>query len=107
MRPGARLCACAVCWAVFALSTAAQSETTPVAPVELPERPVRLRPGEYPDYLFSDPPPAPVAVTSEDFRAKYLLGDWLGARSELAAWGIKPLVLFITDPFVNASGGRR
>src|SRR5262249_31993193 len=107
MRPGARLCACAVCWAVFALFTAAQSETTPVAPVELPERPVRLRPGEYPDYLFREPYPAPVAATSEDFREKYLFGDWLGARSELADQGIKPLVLFITDPFANVSGGRR
>jgi carbohydrate-selective porin OprB len=29
------------------------------------------------------------------------------ARAELADQGIKPLVLFITDPFVNASGGRR
>ena len=28
-------------------------------------------------------------------------------RSELADQGIKPLVLFITDPFVNAAGGRR
>jgi porin len=36
-----------------------------------------------------------------------LFGDWLGARAQLAADGIKPLVLFITDPFVNATGGRR
>jgi len=78
-----------------------------VAPVELPERPARLRPGEYPDYLFREPHPAPVAATSGDFREKYLFGDWLGARSQLAEEGIRPLVLFITDPFVNASGGRR
>jgi porin len=78
-----------------------------VAPVELLERPVRLRPGEYPDYLFREPHPAPVAATSEDFRENYLFGDWLGARSELADQGIKPLVLFITDPFANVSGGRR
>jgi hypothetical protein len=77
MRPGARLCACAVCWAVFALSTAAQSETTPV---ELPERPGRLRPGEYPDYLFREPSPAPVAETSEELREKYLFGDLLATR---------------------------
>src|SRR5262249_21623015 len=61
----------------------------------------------YPDYLFREPHPAPVIETSEEFREKYLFGDWLGARSQLAADGIKPLVLFITDPFVNASGGRR
>jgi porin len=78
-----------------------------VAPVELPERPARLRPGEYPDYLFREPHPAPVIATSEEFREKYLFGDWLGAHSQLADEGIKPLVLFITDPFVNASGGRR
>jgi hypothetical protein len=52
----------------------------------------RLRPGEYPDYLFQEPHPAPVIETREDFREKYLFGDWLGARPELAAVGIKPLV---------------
>jgi porin len=67
----------------------------------------RLRPGEYPDYLFQERFPAPVAETSDDFRKKYLFGDWLGARSELADEGIKPLVLFITDPFANVSGGQR
>jgi porin len=66
-----------------------------------------LRPGEYPDYLFREPHPAPLVETSEEFREKYLFGDWLGARAELADQGIRPLVLFITDPFVNASGGRR
>jgi porin len=98
---------CAVCWAVFGVSAAAQSETTPLTQIELPERPARQRPGEYPDYLFREPHPAPTVETTEDFREKYLLGDWLGARSQLAAEGIKPLVLFITDPFVNATGGRR
>jgi porin len=67
----------------------------------------RLRPGEYPDHLFQEPHPAPVIETSEEFRDKYLFGDWLRARPALAEEGIKPLVLFITDPFVNASGGRR
>jgi porin len=66
-----------------------------------------LRPGEYPDYLFSEHFPAPVIETSEEFRDRYLLGDWIGRRSELAAEGIKPLILFITDPFVNTTGGRR
>ena len=78
-----------------------------MAPVEPLERPARQRPGEYPDYLFREPHPAPVAATSGDFREKYLFGDWLGARSQLAEEGIRPLVLFITDPFVSASGGRR
>src|SRR5207245_2525608 len=99
--------ACAVCWAVFALSAAAQSETTPAAPVETPDRPARLRPGEYPEHLFHEPFPAAIVESSEEFREKYLFGDWLGARTELADQGIKPLVLLITDPFVNASGGRR
>jgi porin len=70
-------------------------------------RPARQRPGEYPDYLFREPHPAPVVETSEEFREKYFFGDWLGERSQLAAEGIKPQVLFITDPFVNATGGRR
>jgi porin len=71
------------------------------------ERPTRQRPGEFPHYLFRESRPAPIGETSEDFREKYLFGDWLGERSQLAAEGIKPLVLFITDPFVNATGGRR
>jgi porin len=73
----------------------------------LPEPSARLRPGEYPEYLFSEQFHAPRATTSEEFRDRYLFGDWLGARSELAEQGIRPLALFITDPFVNASGGLR
>jgi porin len=107
MRPNVRLAACAVCWAIFAASAPAQSETSTPAQAETPERPARQRPGEYPDYLFREPHPAPTVETSEGFREKYLLGDWLGARSQLADDGIKPQVLFITDPFVNATGGRR
>jgi porin len=57
--------------------------------------------------LFREPHPAPVVQSGEEFREKYLLGDWLGARSQLADEGIRPLALFITDPFVNASGGKR
>jgi porin len=57
--------------------------------------------------LFREHFPAPVAETSDDFRDKYLFGDWLGARSKLASEGIRPLILFITDPFVNTTGGRR
>jgi porin len=85
----------------------AQSETTLPAQVEALERSARQRLGEYPEYLFGGPYPAPVVETSDDFREKYLLGDWLGARSDLAGEGIKPLVLFITDPFADVTGGRR
>jgi porin len=106
MRPEIRLAACAVCWAVLTLSATAQSETAGAAQESQP-RPVRLRPGEYPDYLFREPHPSPVVETSEDFREKYLFGDWCGARSELADQGVKPLALFITDPFGNVTGGRR
>jgi hypothetical protein len=98
MRPEVRLGASAACWAVFALSATAQSGATSAAQVELQQRPGRLRPGEYPDYLFREPHPAPIIETSEEFRDKYLFGDWCGARSELADQGVKPLALFITDP---------
>src|SRR5215470_13171190 len=107
MRPNLRLGVCALCWAILAHDASAQSETNPPAQVEPPERPARQRPGEYPDYLFHEGRPAPTTETSEEFREKYLFGDWLGARSQLAAEGIRPLVLFITDPFVNAAGGLR
>jgi porin len=107
MRSQVLLAVCALGWAACAPHAIAQSETNPPAQVEPPGRPARPRPGEYPDYLFREPHPAPTVETSEEFREKYLLGDWLGARSQLAAEGIKPLVLFITDPFVNASGGLR
>jgi porin len=107
MRSEVVLALCALCWAVVAPCAIAPSETNPPAQVEPPERPARQRPGEYPDYLFQEPHPAPTVETGEDFREKYLFGDWLGARSQLADEGIKPLVLFITDPFVNATGGRR
>ena len=96
-----------VCWAAFALSAAAQSDTAPAAPVEAPGHSARLRPGEYPDYLFRENFPSPIIHTGEDFREKYLFGDWLGARSALVDDGITPLALLITDPFVNATGGRR
>src|SRR5262249_60039866 len=67
----------------------------------------RERPGECAEYVLRGPPPAPVVDASEQFREKYLFGDWLGARSRLAADGVRPLVLFITDPFVNTTGGLR
>src|SRR5262245_39525010 len=107
MKPKARIGACAALWAIVALSAAAQTETAPTVPVEVPDRPARSRPGEYPEHLFHEPFPAAVVSTGEEFRDKYLLGDWLGIRSSLADRGIRPLFLFITDPYVNASGGRR
>jgi porin len=85
----------------------AQSETNPPTQVEPPAGPARQRPGEYPDYLFREPRPAPVAESGEEFREKYLFGDWLGSRSALADEGIRPTALFITDPFGNVTGGRR
>lgn len=81
---------------VFILATPARCQTT--AP---------QKPGEYPDTLFHEPYPRPFAQTGQDFGDKYFFGDWFGARSELVAHGIRPTLLFITDPFVNATGGRR
>jgi porin len=107
MRPRVQFGACAVCWALSALSATAQSETVPAAQLEAPSPSTRQRPGEYPAYLFSEHFPAPLTETADDFRQKYLFGDWLGTRSRLADEGIRPLAIFITDPFVNAAGGRR
>jgi carbohydrate-selective porin OprB len=64
-------------------------------------------PGEYPYHPFRSPFPHQTAAASDEFREKYLLGDWLGYRSELAAHGIKPSLLFIVDPFANVMGGLR
>jgi porin len=67
---------------------------------------IRL-PGEYPDHPFRSPFPSQLSETADEFRNKYLFGDWLGARSDLAAHGIKPTLLLILDPFGNVSGGER
>jgi porin len=107
MRSQVLVAVCALGWAVLARDAIAQSGTNVSAQVEPPEPTARQRPGEYPDYLFHEPHPAPVLETGEEFRQKYLFGDWWGERSQLAAEGIKPLILFITDPFVNAAGGLR
>jgi carbohydrate-selective porin OprB len=64
-------------------------------------------PGEYPYHPFRSPFPSQTAATSDEFREKYLLGDWFGYRSELAAHGIKPSLLLIVDPFGNVIGGLR
>src|SRR5262249_53256460 len=90
MRSEILLAVCALGWAVLPPRRLPKQKRTPPAQVEPPERPARQRPGEYPDYLFREPHPAPVAETSEEFREKYLLGDWLGARPDLAGEGIRP-----------------
>jgi porin len=107
MKPIFRLVVSVSCWAILAASGAAQFQTSAPPQVETPERTARPRPGEYPNFLFREPHPAPVVETSEEFHENYLFGDWLGARSQLADEGIRPLVLFITDPFVNTTGGLR
>jgi porin len=64
-------------------------------------------PGEFPYHLFRSPFPSQTATLSEEFREKYLFGDWLGYRPVLAAHGIKPTVLLIVDPFGSVIGGER
>jgi porin len=64
-------------------------------------------PGEYPYHLFRSPFPSQTATLSEEFRDKYLFGDWLSYRTALAAHGIKPTLLFIIDPFGSVIGGQR
>jgi porin len=95
MRTGIRRAKVLV-WAVLATAAAIRAETV-----------AQQNPAEYPEHLFQEPFPRPVNQTSNDFRENYFFGDWFGVRSELADHGIKPLVLFITDPFVNVTGGRR
>jgi hypothetical protein len=64
-------------------------------------------PGDYPEHRFRSPFPSPVAEKSEDFEDKYVFGDWLGLRPELARRGIKLTLPGITDPFFNVTGGQR
>lgn len=71
----------------------------------LPAKAQSALPGEYPYHPFRSPFPYQTAAASDEFREKYLFGDWFGYRSELAAQGIKPSLLFIVDPFANVMGG--
>jgi porin len=90
------------------MTVPAHSEPAPSAQEDVREPSGALRPGEYPNYLFKPPAfPAPTAEESQEFREKYLFGDWLGERPELAKSGIKPSLLFILDPFGNVTGGRQ
>lgn len=43
------------------------------------------RPGEYPAYRFRPPFPPPVAEKTDEFRDKYLFGDWLACGPNLRA----------------------
>ena len=73
----------------------------------LPARGQSALPGEYPYHPFRSPFPHQTAAAGDEFREKYLFGDWLGSRSMLAEHGIKPTVLFIVDPFGNVMGGNK
>jgi porin len=73
----------------------------------LPARAQSALPGEYPYHSFRSPFPQQTAAASDEFREKYLFGNWLGSRSMLAEHGIKPTVLFIVDPFDNVMGGKK
>jgi Carbohydrate-selective porin, OprB family len=64
-------------------------------------------PGEYPTHPFRSPFPSQTAAMSDEFREKYLFGDWFGYRSKLAAHGVKPSLLSIVDPFGSVTGGQR
>jgi porin len=48
-----------------------------------------------------------MAAEEQEFRDKYLFGDWWGARPILASHGVRATVLLITDPFANVLGGQR
>jgi porin len=60
---------------------------------------------ERPDIEFHAPFHTAVADTSQEFRDKYFLGDWMGERSKLAQQGIRFALLSIIDPFGNVTGG--
>ncbi len=104
---GIRYGVCAVFLAVFAAATPAQSEPIRSAQDDARSGPDALPPGEYPNHLFKSPFPPPTAEESKELDDKYLFGDWLGYRSQLAAQGIKPALLLLVDPFGNVTGGRR
>ena len=105
--PYARFGVCTVFWAIFVMTVLAYSEPALSAQDDAREQLGPLRPGEYPNYLFKPPIPPPTAKESQEFREKYLFGDWLGDRSQLAQLGINPTLLFIIDPFGNVTGGRQ
>jgi len=58
------------------------------------------------DIEFRAPFVTPIADSSQEFREKYLLGDWMGERPKLAHRGIRFALLSIIDPFGNVTGGK-
>ena len=78
MSPYIRFGVCAVFWTGFAVTVAAHSEPDPSVQNVAQEQSGPLRPGEYPNYLFKPPFPPPTSEESQEFREKYLFGDWLG-----------------------------
>ena len=50
----------------------------------------------------------PDSAYTEDaeLRDKYLLGDWMGARTWLWEHGVKPKFLLLSDPYGNPVGGK-
>ena len=51
--------------------------------------------------------PPSAAVEDDQFQRNYLLGDWMGSRTWLWERGLQPKLLLISDPYGNATGGRR
>src|SRR5215510_10459705 len=58
------------------------------------------------DIEFHAPFRTSVAASSQEFRDKYFLGNWMGERSRLAQRGIRFALLSIIDPFGNVAGGK-
>src|SRR5215831_17565433 len=58
------------------------------------------------DIEFHAPFRTSVADSSQEFRDKYFLGDWMGERPKLAHRGIQFALLSIIDPFGNVTGGK-
>jgi carbohydrate-selective porin OprB len=105
--PKSRAAAVAILGAVFAATGYAEAASSGTPEVgSLPCGHSKL-PGEYPERRFRSSLPSPVAEQTEDFEDKYLLGDWLGVRPQLAHRGVRLTLLFITDPFGDVTGGKR
>jgi porin len=89
MTPGVRVGIISLSWVVFAVTCPAQSRSA------------------IPDIEFHAPFRTSVADSTQEFRDKYFLGDWMGVRSKFANRGISFALLSITDPFGNVNGGKQ
>ena len=78
---------------------AAESLAVPPAPAPVPV----ASPGSPPVLLAAVPDSA--VAKDQQFAANHLFGDWGGLRTSLWEQGIKPMLLLITDPYGNPSGG--